>query len=210
MKILQGKINLILLVFVFVVLMFSNSYSQGRHFSTFTYSVSIPTGDTKEFIDEISWRGLGYEYRNQFSKNATVGFSTGWNLLYEETREVTQLDTDPPGAFYGTQKKLINAFPIMISAHYYLGQRGTMRPYIGLSAGGYIMLQYFETGVFLWENNQWQWGIAPEAGIIIPVKRDLGIMINGKYNYTFTGESVTGSDINNAYWGINVGLAWTH
>ncbi len=209
MKIIQEKINLILLVLVFVVLMFSTGFSQhGKHFSAFTYSVSIPTGDTKDFVDAVSWRGLGYDYRYATNNNVTVGFYAGWNLLYQETKEVTQLETDPPGAFYGTQKKLINSFPIMVNVHYYLGKRKSVRPYVGLSAGGFIMIQFYETGTFLFENNEWQWGIAPEAGVIIPVDRDWGIIVNGKYNYAFTGESVFGTDINNAYWGINIGVAW--
>lgn len=209
MKIIQKKINQVLLVFALAVLMFSTGFSQhGKHFSALTYSVSIPTGDTKEFTDAVSWRGLGYDYRYATNRNVTVGFFAGWNLLYQETKEVTQLETDPPGAFYGTQKKLINSFPIMVNIHYYFGQRHKVRPYVGLSAGGFLMLQYYETGTFLFENNEWQWGMAPEAGVIIPVDRDWGIIVNGKYNYAFTGENVFGTDINNAYWGINIGFAW--
>lgn len=207
MKITQGKINQILLVFAIVTLMFTTGYSQGQQFSSLTYSVSIPTGDTKEFIDEVSWRGLGFDYRYMFKRNLSVGFSTGWNLLYQDNRELTQL-TDPPGAIYSKQYKLISSIPVMASIHYYFGKRRSIRPYVGVSAGGFIMRQYLEISLFLWENNEWQWGMAPEAGVLIPVDRDMSIIVNGKYNYAFTGESVMGTSINNAYWGINVGVAW--
>lgn len=54
----------------------------------------------------------------------------------------------------------------------------------------------------------WQWTIAPEAEVAISVERDLGILLNGKYNYSFTGESVFSSDVNNSFWQVNVGVIW--
>jgi hypothetical protein len=53
-----------------------------------------------------------------------------------------------------------------------------------------------------------QWVIAPESEVTIPVERDFGILLNGKYNYGFTGESVFGKDVNNSFWQLNVGIIW--
>jgi outer membrane protein W len=96
----------------------------------------------------------------------------------------------------------------MANIHYYFGERKSLRPYIGLNAGGSIMLQRKAIGIYLWDNDQWQWGVAPEVGVAIPVERDFGLLINGKYNMYFSGEDAIGNDVNNAYWAINVGFVW--
>lgn len=198
-----------LVVFALTILLFSNSYAQReRWYGALTYSVSVPSGDTKDIIGDISWRGMGLDYRYMVQKNLSVGLYFGWNTMYERVTGQTELNTDPPGTIYGTQDNTINSFPIMVSAHYYLGERKQLRPYIGLNAGGSIMLQQKAIGIFEWNNDQWQWGIAPEAGVAIPVERDFGLLINGKYNMLFTGQDAIGTDVNNAYWSINVGFIW--
>jgi len=209
MKITHIKFWQLITIALLVILTFSSGYSQRQQwYGAFTYSVSIPSGDTQDFIDEIGWRGIGLDYRYLVNKNVTVGLYFGWNVLHKRSEELTQLETDPPGAVYGVQEKTINAFPIMASAHYYFGERKKIRPYVGLNAGGFYMLQRYEIGIFLYDNDQWQWGIAPEAGFVVPVERDFGLILNGKYNMAFSGENAVGADVNNAYWSVNLGVVW--
>lgn len=209
MKINKLKIWQILTTFTLVFIMFSTGYSQKEQwYGALTYSVSVPSGDTKDIIDEIGWWGLGLDYRYTVQKNLSVGLFFGWNTMYQKATGLTELNTDPPGAIYGTQENTINSFPIMANIHYYFGQRKSLRPYLGLNAGGFIMLQRKAIGIFLWDNDQWQWGIAPEVGVAIPVERDFGLLVNGKYNMAFTGEDAIGNEINNGYWSINVGFIW--
>jgi len=206
MKIIKLKFWQMFTVFALVLLMFGTGYSQKEQwYGAFTYSVSFPSGDTKTFIDQISWRGIGLDYRYLIDRQYSIGLFFGWNVFHERTNKTTETDN---GAVTGTSDRYINAFPIMANIHYYFGQRKSIRPYVGLNAGGYIMLQRFEIGIFAWQKDQWQWGVAPEAGVVIPVERDFGIMLNGKYNYALTGKSVFGTDINNSYWQVNVGFVW--
>jgi hypothetical protein len=70
-----------------------------------------------------------------------------------------------------------------------------------------------QIGIFDFINDSWEWGVAPELGVIIPVEKGLGIIVAGKYNYLFTSDTVfegTGlaKEIYNSYWGIAVGVAW--
>ena len=123
--------------------------------------------------------------------------------------ETTQLETDPPGAVTGTQDRTLNVFPIMASVHRYLTQRGgKATPFFGVNAGGYIMLQRLAIGVVAIDNDRWDWGIAPEAGLIFHLQRGANLLVSGKYNYAFTGESVGGADINHQWWSLNMGFAW--
>lgn len=206
MKNIRIKFWQAILLFSLCLILIDTGYSQRQQwYGALTYSVSIPSGDTKTFVDEISWRGIGLDYRYLIDRQYSVGLFFGWNVFYQRTDETTQTEN---GAVTGTSDRNINAFPIMANIHYYFGERKTIRPYVGLNAGGYYMLQRFEIGVAAWEKDQWQWGIAPEAGVVIPVARDYGVMLNGKFNYAFTGDSVFGTDINNSYWQINAGFVW--
>jgi hypothetical protein len=207
MKIIKLKFWQMFAVFALALLMFGTGYSQKEQwYGAFTYSVSFPSGDTKTFTDEISWRGIGLDYRYMIDRTYSVGLFFGWNVFYERAENKTTQTEN--GAVTGTSDRYINAFPIMANIHYYFGQRKSIRPYVGLNAGGYIMLQRFEIGIFAWQKDQWQWGVAPEAGVVIPVERDFGIMLNGKFNYAFTGQDVFGRDINNSYWQVNAGFVW--
>lgn len=207
MKIIKLKFWQMSAVFALVLLMFGTGYSQKEQwYGAFTYSVSIPTGDTKSFVEEISWRGIGLDYRYMIDRTYSVGLNFGWNVFYERTENKTTQTEN--GAVTGTSDRTINAFPIMANIHYYFGERKSIRPYVGLNAGGYVMNQRFEIGVFAWERDSWEWGIAPEAGVVIPVERDFGIILNGKYNYALTGEDVFETTINHTYWQVNAGFVW--
>jgi len=177
-------------------------------FGAATYQVSFPVGDTKEFTDATSFLGFGLDFRYTVQKSTTVGMAFGWNIFHERTTRTAELATENPGTITGTQDRYLNAFPIMANVHYYFGERKGIRPYVGLNAGGYYMLQRFAIGIVSLQNDRWEWGIAPEAGVIIPVDRELAIMVNGKYNYAFTGESALGTDIKHSYIGLNIGIVW--
>jgi outer membrane protein W len=206
MNIIKLKFWQMFAVFALALLMFGSTYAQKEQwYGAFTYSVSIPTGDTKALVEEISWRGIGLDYRYMIDRTYSVGLNFGWNVLYERSTRTTQTEN---GAVTATSDRTLNAFPIMANIHYYFGERKSIRPYVGLNAGGYVMNQRFEIGVYAWEDDSWEWGIAPEAGVVIPVERDFGIMLNGKYNYALTGEDVFGTTINHSYWQVNAGFVW--
>ena len=202
------KFNLNILLICCLVLSFSNQGFAQDFFGSVTYQISMPTGDTKEFANETSYRGFGLDYRKHVDKNTTVGFATGLNVFHERTNKTLELKTDNPGAMTGLQDRTINAFPIMLNIHQYFDTQGGIRPYIGLNAGGYIMHQRFDIGIYSSEENEWQWGMAPEIGVIIPLQGYNALIITGKYNYAFTGKSPTGGDINHEYWIIGIGYAW--
>lgn len=201
-------IKKILLISI-LVFSFSNHGFAQDFFGSVTYQISIPKGDTKNATDETSFRGFGLDYRMPVRKNTTVGFATGWNVFHERTTETIELETETSGAITGLQDRTINAFPIMLNVHQYFDTKKGIRPYIGLNAGGYLMHQRFDIGIYTFEENEWQWGMAPEIGVVIPLKGNGALIFTGKYNYAFTGKSPLGSDINHEYWMIGIGYAWS-
>lgn len=194
-------------VLVYFILPANHVYSQ-KWMGSLTYQISVPMGDTKDFTGKTSFRGIGLDFRYTVQKSTTVGFILGWNVFNERSYETTEIATDNPGTITGTQDSYLNSYPIMINAHYHFGNKGQVRPYLGLNAGGFIMTQRLGIGIHAFENTRWEWGVAPEAGILIPINYDSGFLVSGKYNYAFTGESAVGTDINNSYVSLSVGFYW--
>ena len=189
-----------------VIWLFSPALSHSQDWYTgVTYEMSFPTGDVQNFANGTSFRGIGLGYRKVLDKNTTGGLFFGWNVFHERTSETLQLER---GALTGTQDRTVNSFPMMLNAHYYMGNRGDIRPYVGINAGGFIVLQRLAVGIYALQKDSFEWGVAPEVGAVIPVSRELLLLLNGKYNYAFTGKGLAGDDFNLAYWGLNVGFAW--
>lgn len=207
-------INWLLLLAICSFVPLSSGFAQAGHwYGAATYQVSFPTGDTKDFIEAISWSGFGLDFRYTVQKEVSVGFVTGWNSFYEQVNETTQLTGNNPGAITALSNRYTNFVPVMMNAHYYMGKKGEIRPYAGLSAGGYWVTQELQVGIATFKNDSWEWGVAPELGVIIPVQRSLGIIVAGKYNFLFTKETVfegtqLEKELTNGYWGIQVGIAW--
>ena len=193
------------LVCIMLLSFSTQALSQDSWYGAFTYQVSFPTGDSKDFTSPVSFRGVGLDYRTFVQSNTTAGFFLGWNVFHERTTETFSTQNI---AVWGTQDRYINAFPIMANVHYYLGQKGEPRPYIGLNAGGFVVLQRFAVGIVSLSNDTWEWGLAPEAGVIARIDRDHAVIINGKFNWAFNGETYGNKDFNLTYFGLNVGFVW--
>jgi outer membrane protein W len=173
-----------------------------------TYQISFPAGDTKDFTNATSFRGVGLDFRMALDKNITWGLFFGWNVFYERVNETVQIENENPGAITSTQDRTLNSFPMMLTGHYYFGEKKGFRPYAGLGLGGFVMGQRLDIGIHTFSSSQWEWGIAPEIGFVWPVDYDFSIIVNGKYNYAFTGELPTGKKINHSYLNLNIGIVW--
>jgi outer membrane protein len=156
----ENKIfNWIILLTVICFITQDEGFAQRESwFGAATHQISIPLGDTKEYTDATSFCGVGLDYMYLIDRQYSVGLFFGWNVFYERRIETAQLDTQNPVAITGTQDRYLNSFPIMANVHYYFGERGGVRPYVGLNAGGFIMLQEFAIGIVALENNRWDWG----------------------------------------------------
>lgn len=186
--------------------MTGQALAQDDWYGAFTYQLSFPTGDTKTYINDISWRGVGLEWRKLIEPKTSVGVMFGWNVFHER---VTGSFEIPSGAVWGTQDRYINSYPMMLSVDKYLGEKGDdYRPYFGLNAGGFIVSQRFAVGIVQFSNDSWEWGIAPEIGVIVPMNRDNAFIINARYNYAFTTNELGTHTYNLSYIGLNVGFVW--
>ncbi|UCD23781.1 MAG: outer membrane beta-barrel protein [Gemmatimonadota bacterium] len=196
----MGKTMRVAAAALFLTLVLSAESRAQQWFWGMEYMVSTPMSDTKEFANDFSWRNFGIQGRNLVKDNISVGLYFGWNVFAEKTDTLISfqgLDVS------GVQYRYVNAFPIMATAHYYFGRRRGIRPFIGTGAGTYHSKYRLEIGQVAFEANQWHLGIAPEAGVIIPINWNARAMLNVRYNY-----GVKANGITLTYWTFGVGIGW--
>jgi outer membrane protein len=165
------------------------------------YSVGIPTGDLKDFTDNTSGRGAIFEARNFRSDQFSIGFSIGWQVFKDRLEGTFSQEGQD---ITGTQVRYVNTLPIMFTGHYYLGDPGSVRPYLGAGVGTVRSLQRTDVGLFTLSNNNWHFGFYPEVGVFIPVSFDMGINVAAKYNYGIG----TSDSFDYTYLALSVGFTW--
>lgn len=181
--------------------------------TTLHWDVAVPLGDLDSYINEVSYRGFGFDFRTfrDRSKSYTVGFSFAWQVFYENTDEQISLDNENVSAdITGVQNRYVNALPFMLSFDVYTSQDPRKRRFfIGVGAGTYYMIQRFEIGVQSFEENNWHFGLMPEAGLQFPMG-DVELLVQARYNYAFaSGSTITGEKINWQWATVNLGFAWS-
>jgi hypothetical protein len=134
-----------------------------------TWSMASPTQNSRDFVTDYSFRGLGLEWR-QLKGTTSFGVTLGWNAMNEEALRTSSADQ---ADLTGFQFRYINAYTIMVSGHKYLGEAGRARPFLGVKAGTYYIDQRMDVGLWRISDNNWHLGVAPEIGFAIPMAGNL-------------------------------------
>jgi hypothetical protein len=188
---------------IIAVLFVFNVFSQ-ESFWSMTYQMSVPTGDTKNFTDKMSFRGFGIEGRWFVDNNVTVGGGAHYNVFYEKTDKVTsELENV---TITGTHYNYINAFPFFVNAAYYFNEGSYIRPYAAMNAGAIYTLYRKDIGLYRIEEEPWKFGVAPEIGVLIETYGGANFTVNFRYNYGMETDDTKPL----SYFGINVGVVWLY
>jgi hypothetical protein len=165
-----------------------------------TYQGALSSGSTSDFIDQFSWRNVGVEGRKMIREDASVGVFFGWNVFNDEGDATTSIGNIDVSGF---QSRFINAFPMLVTAHYYpmSGQSDDPRFFLGTGVGTYYIENRAELGITAIEATNWHFGIAPEVGLFIPNSPFSGGLLSVKYNYAFESDG-----IEHSYWTFGVGF----
>ena len=154
-----------------------------------SYGFAVPTGNTKDYTNEFSWRNFGVEGRRiNEARTMSIGLSASWNVFFEKTTATSTL-LNVPGHITGTQYRSINSFPILINAHHYFGRPYRARPFIGINVGAYIMEVRDEIGLVALSETNVHFGGAPEIGFTVPRGHQIWF-VNGRFNATTRAGSV--------------------
>jgi Outer membrane protein beta-barrel domain len=171
---------------------------EGDHWAILSYQISFPEGDTHDFIDATSFRGIGIEGRWFVRPNLSAGVDLHWNVFFKSTNNTTNV---PNGAVTGEQDRTLNVFPMLVTAHYYFGPNRMF--YAGVGAGAYYLTQNLDIGLYTFSDTSWHFGFAPEIGISHEVGYHTRAVLALQYNYAFKAEDTTID-----YWAIKIGVAY--
>ena len=164
-----------------------------------SYSVTLPSSNTKTFTDKTSFRNFAFEARKMVKDNASVGTYIGWSVMDYKTTTTAEIEET---AVTGEQYRYNNIFPLLINAHYYLGEAGRARLYAGAGAGAYVWERRLEIFTVAFDDYRWHFGFMPEVGVVLPVKWNTRAIIAARYNYAFA----SGSQPEQSYWQLSLGL----
>ena len=138
----------------------------------FAWGISVPTGNTSDFISKVSFRGASFEWRNFYQRDAAYGLNVGWNVFNEEDDATVTFDT---GAITGKHWKYINAVPIYAGwFKYFSDDPRDGRFFAGLNAGGAWIEQTADISLIRFQEDTWHFAFAPEVGYHLPWDKFLG------------------------------------
>lgn len=154
-------IKIVLLIFLLTISVRSEGWM-----ASLNYNVAIPGQEMKPQINNTSLLGFSLDARKFVSPQFAVGASLGNQIFYCKSNEPTSLGNNFLG---GSQYHFLNTIPLMLTSQYYFNFAKSFKPYLGLNIGGYYAWQRSEKGLVVMEDRNWHWGVAPGAGVIVPV-----------------------------------------
>jgi outer membrane protein W len=156
-------------------------------------------GTTAEYAGGFSWRGATFDIEKATSDAFTVGITFGWHVLDEKNAGTEQFDG---GAITGTAFRYVNSAPILLTGNYFLGSRGSVRPYLGAGFGTYWIENRTEAGIFAVTDSNWHLGVLGEAGLAIPRPGGTSLTLSARYNY-----GLETNDTERQYWPFSLGAS---
>lgn len=169
-----------------------------------TYNTAAPLGETADFIDNYSWGAMGLEWKKMTTDNFAVGLNLSWQIFSQKTDFGTLEIPEQNLAISGSQLRYFNYFPATVTASYHFNPQGKVIPFVGAGAGLYRVLQRFDISGFAYNQDSWNFGFYPEAGILIPTGGSADLFINSKYHYILPS---TGYQAH-SYLNVNVGFSY--
>lgn len=169
-----------------------------------TYQMSLPVGETSDYISSFGGRGFGMEWRQHLaSAPLSFGISVDWNVLYQKTDDRYSNPSEGIVAD-GKQYRYMNVVPMLAHANYYFNKDGVANPYIGVGVGTYFINQRTEFGQWAVVEKNWHFGVAPEIGVVADVNPSVDMIFSVRYNHAFKAGNAT----DHSYLGFNIGFVY--
>lgn len=184
---------------ILLLIISGSAFGQGMH--GLTYSIAFPVGETSDYINTLSWRGFTIDGKYFITDNMTLGWTTGWQTLYESESGTF---VDGTQSSTGTQYRYLNILPILFTYNYFLNENGDIQPFAGLGTGTFWIESKTNMGLFSDTDDNWHFGLVPEVGVLFPVGFRSNFYFSLKYNHAFP----SGESINYSYLGLNLGFLW--
>lgn len=170
----------------------------------FTYDVSIPATETREYTSKASFRGIGIEARWFRSPNTALGFTWHWNVFHEAGGGTWEIEN---GHVTGHNFRRIYASPLLLTYYYQWGSveyGASPLWYVGLGGGAHWIEKRLEVGTGIYQTTNWHFGVCPEAGVYYSLSFNAYLHVGVKYNYALK----SGENTSQSYLSLTLGIAW--
>jgi opacity protein-like surface antigen len=187
-----------------IILLFFSLFATGQNKFSLTYSVGFPTGETSDYFGSTSWRGTNLDYHYFVKENLAIGFSTGWQIFYDDLGYRTE--TNGTETLSGFRYNYLNSYPILITSSYFFNPTKNFSPYVSIGVGLVYNELKQDAGQFRLESNGWPFSVRPELGMDYEIGYNLAFRTALRYNYVASGDELPSL----SYIALNLGLVWTN
>ena len=179
--------------------------AEEHYTSSATYSLAFPVGDTRQYVSHLGWAGFGWEGMWLLRPNTRGGFSLAVQDFAKHSSGTTNYSF---GSATGEQFRDLLSFSAMATSRWYLRGVAGQGPYLGMGAGTIYTQQSYQLGVLpQLVRTGWHLGVAPEAGIAIPVYAGLHAIVSAKYFAPLSsGRYIGGGSRSFQFVALNIGL----
>jgi hypothetical protein len=166
----------------------------------FTYDIGIPFSSTKEFANQVSWRGVALDMDRFLNDNLAFGTGFSWSVFLE--KEPDSYYEREGLLMHGTQVRYINNIPMLARISWYQ-PLDMMETYFTLGIGTNWQETRREIGTWAFTDNYWQFALSPEVGVIFPLGNSF---ITAKVRYMQGFKTTNAPTL--SYLNIGLGFAW--
>lgn len=191
-----------LLIIIVAVCFSTTAFAQGNIWKL-SWDMNQGLGNTNQYINQFSVRGISADAAWFLNDHWGIGGTISWGLFYKDFPKET-IEINNSVSLTGKQVRYNNFVPIMLTGGYYFGNSGGVRPYLELGLGTIWSERITDIGLYEVVSKDWMFGMAPAAGVVIPISKNFCANAKLKYNVGFAKEGH-----NLSAFGLSIGFAWT-
>jgi hypothetical protein len=147
------------------------------------YPIAVATGDLHDYINNPSFRGFNFGYRNMVDNNRAVGLDIGWQTFFEQKDLATY--TDGTASLTGVQYRYTNCFTASLQVDQVFADGKDIRPFLGIGAGTMYARRTLDMGLYRLERDPWQFMLQPEAGVSLYLQNGSALILSANYYWGF-------------------------
>ena len=146
---------------------------------------SLPIGEAGEFARGFSFQGFSIDVRYLGFDEIQVGGMIAWHTMSNKLVDTIE---EGPATLTGTMVRELSVTPMVAKLTYARLNKDGVVPYVSFGAGGARVLRRVDLGIARIVQENWQWALIPEAGVMLPVGP---VMLMGAFRYNLL---IAGSD----------------
>lgn len=183
-----------------VVVLLGSSAALAQSNVRLSYEFAVPTGNTKDYTDRFSSRGMHLDVSFELSYAFNLELSTGLNS-FNAVKEGVLATTD--GDVSGKQFRYLNVIPVMGGFAFHIPMGHGSRFWAGVNGGAAYFDRIIDIGLNEYSLSDWQWGVQPHVGIAFGLGDDgTALFFDGRWNYFWERHGIPSQ----TYWSFGVGI----